>query len=73
MRQPTTSIIGPLSPWPTATTRSPALILPLDAAGPPGTSVRIDHELVLRCSTAPMPSSDRRICMLKFSALRGLM
>jgi hypothetical protein len=74
MRQPITSVIGPLLPCPTATTRSPTLILPDIAAGPPGTIERITvYSSSSRCSTAPMPSSESRIEMLKFSVVRGFM
>ncbi len=71
MRQPSTSVNGPLSPWPTPTMRSPTFSLPDRPAGLPGTISRITVYSSRVCSTAPMPSSDRRMAMSKFSDARG--
>ena len=72
MRQPITSSIAPVRPWPTPTMRSPALSVPSIDAGPPGMISRITTTSSWRCSWAPMPSSDSDMDWLKFSALRGL-
>ena len=70
-RQPTTSCNFPSLSWPTASTLSPALRLPSLSAGPPGTTLAMLVYSFSRPSKAPIPSSDKRIEISKFSELRG--
>ena len=73
VRQPITSFISPDAPWPTPTMRSPGFSLPLRSAGPPGTISRTTTMSSCLNSTAPIPSSELEIVMLKLVALRGVM
>ena len=51
--------------------RSAGLILPVLAAGPAGTSRTTEVYSSSLRSTAPMPSRDRDMLMLKFCETRG--
>ena len=70
-RQPTTSIMGPLSPWPTAEIMSAGFNAPDLSAGPAGTRRTMVVASSSVCSTAPIPSKESDMLMLKFVEVRG--
>ena len=70
-RQPTTSMRGPCVPWPTAVILSAGFNSPPFAAGPAGTKRTTSTLSSSLFSTAPMPSNERDMFMLKFSEVRG--
>ena len=68
-RQPVTSTMA-LLPCPTPKMRSPILSFPESAAGPPGTNSLIVVYSSLSWSTAPIPSRDSFMEILKSSEAR---
>ena len=71
IRQPTISSISPSIPWATPTIRSAAFRSLDRSAGPPAIRRRTLVYSSSVCRTAPIPSNDRLMLILKFSVRCG--